>query len=286
MNVCKIIGNDMKQGVLKNKRLLFVPILCFFECMYYDNWMLIASSGRPFGKPNLPDLFIMLFRGSDPISKIADRDVKADLPYFWIAILVFAVFIGFEYMHDDLTQFGVQVITRCRKRSSWWYSKCLWCAVLSFVFYILVLATVVIYAALLGYKFTFENNYLITNTFAGASTVYKSSHIWEISTLNKVFLLAAPFMVVWTLNMLQMFLSLFIKPIYSFLISLVLIVAGTLSDTPLAFSRCSMLLYSNNYIDGAYDTRKGIIICLIIIASAIAAGMCFFKKANILPDKE
>ena len=76
-------------------------------------------------------------------------------------------------MHDDLTQFGVQVITRCHKRSSWWYSKCLWCAVLSFVFYILVLATVVIYAALLGYKFTFENNYWLCIRFSGNENVIR-----------------------------------------------------------------------------------------------------------------
>ena len=92
MNVSKMIVCDLKNGIIHNRRYLFVPILMFFECMYSDNFLRMISFGREFGTPTIFDLFALVFRGCDPISKLPKESGLPNLPYFWIAVLIFAVF--------------------------------------------------------------------------------------------------------------------------------------------------------------------------------------------------
>lgn len=286
MNVSKIIICDFKNGIIHNKRYFLVPILIFFECMYIDNLIRSISFGKSLGIPTILDLFVLVFCGCDPVSKLPKDNAVPDLPYFWIAIFIFAVFSGFEYMHDDLTQFGTQIITRCKKRRTWWSSKCIWCIVSSLWFYILTLLTILLYAALHGYEFVLDNNHTITNTFAESSLTYKLASDNNIGLFNKICLIIAPYMVICALNMIQMVLCLYLKPIFSYIAPSIIIMAATYTDSPIAFTRCGMLLYNQDYLENGYSTCIGIIICLLIIMISIIWGGAYFKSANILPDKE
>lgn len=286
MNVSKMIICDLKNGIIHNKRYYLVPVLIFFECMYSDNLLRILSFGQSFGKPTIFDLLILVFRGCDPISKLPKDNSIPDLPYFWIAIFIFSVFCGFDYMHDDLTQFGTQIITRCKKRRTWWNSKCIWCIVSSFYFYLLTILTIILYGALHDYEFVFENNHAITNAFAGSSLTHKLADNNIISTFNKICLVIAPYLVICTLNMIQMILCLYLKPIFSYIIPSIIIMAATYTDSSIIFTRFGMLLYTQNYFVNGYSTFIGIVICLLIIIMSIIWGEKHFKVANILPDKE
>lgn len=286
MNVSKMIVCDLKNGIIHNRRYLFVPVLMFFECMYSDNFLRMISVGREFGNPTIFDLFTIVFRGCDPVSKLPKENGLPNLPYFWIAVFIFAVFCGFDYMHDDLTQFGTQVITRCKRRHTWWNSKCIWCITSSLWFYLLTLLAINLYGALHGYEFVAENNYIITNTLAESSPIYKFSYAENISAFNRICFIIAPFMVICALNMLQMVICLFIKPIYSYIVPAVIIMFATYTDSPIVFTRCGMILYNRDYYADGYSTHTGIVICLIIVLVSFIIGGVYFKKANILPDKE
>lgn len=286
MNVCKLMCCDIYQGIIKNRRFLVVPILCFFECMYNDNLLAILSNGSSFGKITIFDLFTLVFRGNDPISKLPKDNSLMELPYFWIAIFVFAVFIGFEYMHNDLTQFGTQILTRCRKRESWWLSKCIWCIAATVWCYILIIGTIFLYGVLHDFILTPENNYKLTDVLTNESVVYESASCKSIGIMDRLCIIIAPLTVILALNMIQMTLCLVIKPVYSYIISVVLIIAGTFSDSQIAFTRSAMVLYNMNYLKKGYNTHVGIIICLTITALCMIIGGIYFKKTNILPDKE
>mgnify|MGYP003239100490 CR=1 FL=1 len=128
MSVFKLWLCDIREGIFKNKRYTIVPFICIFECMYAH--MSINSYQLYYdvhSRPTFLALWAEIFHGCDPITKNPDPNLKIELPYFWIAIFIFAIFIGFDYMHNDLTQFGIQVLSRTRKRSRWWISKCFWC---------------------------------------------------------------------------------------------------------------------------------------------------------------
>ena len=147
MSAFKLILSDIREGILRNKRYILVPILCLFECMSADiNLNMFKAYGGIKSPTTFLDLIAELFHGCDPITKAPDPSTVIALPYFWIALFVFAVFINFDYMHNDLTQFGIQVLTRSRKRGAWWGAKCVWCIASGVWFYVLFLLTALLFS--------------------------------------------------------------------------------------------------------------------------------------------
>ena len=73
---------------------------------------------------------------------------------------------------------------------------------------------------------------------------------------------------------------------YSYLISIGVLMFGVLDDTPAAFSRCAMTTRSDWFYEEAYPAMTGMWICLGLIAAVIIAGALYFKRYDILPDKE
>lgn len=287
MNVFKLLLCDIREGIFRNKRFIIVPFLCIFECLYASmNINAYKGYYEIYSKTTFLDLMTEIFHGCDPIAKNPNPDIKIEIPYFWLAVFIFAVFIGFDYMRNDLTQFGIQVLSRIQKRSKWWLAKCVWCLMSGVWFYVLFLLTALIFCIINGYGFGFTGNLEIINVLANRSVIYTYIGISELNIFQGVSILIAPIFVICTLNMIQMILCLFLKPMYSYLIIIGVLLFGILTDIPIAFSRCGMLTFSNCFFQDGYQTELGFVICLTLITGSILIGNLYFRRYDILPDKE
>ena len=287
MSVFKILACDIKEGIIKNKRFLIVPFLGVLECMYaHLNIILYKEYNGLKNSPSFLDLIAEVFHGCDPIAKNPDPNVKIVMPYLWFAVFAFAIFISFDYMHNDLTQFGIQILSRTGKRIKWWISKCCWCVLSGIYFYILFILSVLGFCALNGYEIRYTDNPEIINMLADRSFMYIYNGINKISIINFICILLSPLLVICTISIIQMTLCLFIKPMYSYLVITGIIIAGILSDSALAFSRLGMVTFSMDFFEDGYDKVRGMIICISLIMASVLAGTVYFKKYDILPDKE
>lgn len=287
MNAFKLILCDIREGIIRNKRYFLVPVLSLFECMYADmNINAYKTYGAVQSHTTFLDLIAEIFHGCDPIARTPNPDIMIALPYFWIAIFVFAVFVSFDYMHNDLTQFGIQVLSRSRKRSAWWGAKCIWCILSGIWFYVLFLLTVLIFCIINEYELLFTNNPDILNIIADRSIIYIFKGVPNLNFLQRSWMLLAPMVVICTLNMLQMLLCLFCKPMYSYLMIIGILLFGVLVDIPAAFSRCAMTTMNNWFFEDGYPTVIGLAVCVILTVVAMVIGTLYFKRYDILPDKE
>ncbi len=287
MNVFKLLLCDIREGIIKNKRYLIVPVLSLFQCMNAAlGFNAIENFNGTKNPPTLFDLMAEIFHGCDPVLKMAEKEDAISIPYFWIAIFVFIVFVSFDYMHNDLTQFGIQVITRAKKRSTWWASKCMWCVASSIWCYILFLATAVAFCFVCGYEAGLSYNPEFLDSIASRSKVCIYMGLPELGIVKRLCMLFAPMLVICALNMLQMVTCLFFKPMYGYLAMVGIVLAGIITDVPVAFSRLSMTTMYDWFLDGGYPAETGIIICLAIILGTIITGTLYFRKYDILPDKE
>ena len=287
MSVFNLILNDIREGILKNKRFIIIPILCIFECMHAH--MNINTYKKYYDiheQTTFLDFIAEIFHGCDPISKISNPDIKIEIPYFWLAIFIFAVFVGFDYMHNDLTQFGIQVLSRTRNRRSWWISKCVCSLVSSIWFYMIFILTAIVFSLINGYSLDFANVSSIINVLADKSVIYTFVEVSDLNKLQGVCMLLSPLLVICTLNMLQTTLCLLIKPMLGYLTIICILLLGILTDMPLAFSRYGMITFNNWFYEEGYQMIIGLGICLIIIFVSILIGTAYFKKYDILPDKE
>lgn len=287
MSVCKILFCDIKEGILKNKRNIITPFFCVLQCLYadlqintYKEYYKIKDSTTFF------DLFAEIFRGCDPISKNPNPDIKIMIPYLWFSIFAFAVFINFDYMHNDLTQFGMQIISRTKKRCSWWISKCIWSIVSSVWFYLIFLSEAAVFCAVKNFSFTAANSTETINLIADGSVIYQYIGLEKWTAVNKMSIVICPLVTICTLNMMQLLFSLFIKPMYGYLAIIGFLCFGILTDIPIAFTRLGMVTFSNLFYHSAYNQTIGMVICIGIIIFCTLFGLFYFRNYDIIPGKD
>jgi len=284
MNVFKLLACDIKEGILKNKRFISAPLISLFVCMsahiniVFYNDMLEGTS-----KPTVFNLLLQSFKGCDPLSKI--RDMHSPIPYMWLAIFIFSVFTAFDYAHDDISNFGMQIISRTGKRVLWWYSKCLWAVLSGVYFYILFLVTAIIFASLNGYDVKLNDNIIFSDLLSNCSMYYTYKGTKIVMGTELLMVIISPLAVICTLNVLQMTISLIIKPIYSFFISLGILLLSAFVDWTIVFPRTAMIPFSNHYQENGYNMTSGLITCSIVIIISVIAGRIWFKRYDILPSK-
>ena len=189
-------------------------------------------------------------------------------------------------MHNDLTQFGMQILSRTNKRRFWWISKCAWCYLSSIWFYLVFTLTAFIFAVLNNYDVFAVDNVDTLNILADRSVIYNYIGISELSSKNVLSILFMPLIVISTLNMIQMFLCLFIKPMYGYLLIIGAVTFGIISDSPLAISRTGMVTFNNMYFENAYNEKIGLIICILINIICVITGTIYFKKYDIIPNQD
>lgn len=287
MNVCKLIWYDIKNGIFKNVRFLIVPFLALLECLYTDislnaakEWNFVDT------KTSFFDFLNVIYLGCEPLLKFRIDEDPPDVPIFWVGIFVFAVFIGFDYLHNDITQFGMQMIIRTKERTKWWLCKCLWCLCSSVVFFVLFVGTVFVFCIFNGYDLSFKSNIDILEIYSQSAIVYDPKTINCISKSQAIMMFSSPLILLATLNMLQMLITLFFKPMYSYMFNISLLSIGFLSDSVFTFSRCAMPIYSDILLIDGFNIKGALVLCAILIALSVIIGLVYFKRYDILPDKE
>lgn len=282
MNVFKLVFNDITEGVIKNKRFISVPLVSIFACMVAD----IKINNYIFGcqlsvKRTAFDVFAEIFHGIDPLI----RQQSFQLPYMWIGIFMCILFIAFDYINKDISQFGIQVVTRLKSRKEWWYSKCISNIVTSLCYYLIFIAVVIIFCLINRYDLSLQNTPEISQLLS-TSGIYSYKQLTVFTNKEVIIQIVSPLILLITLNLMQMMLSLIIKPAYSIVITMGILLIGLFIDNVYAFSRMGMCMMSNIYYTDGYDLIKGSIVCIVIIITSISLGACIFERYDILPGKE
>ena len=94
-----------------------------------------------------------------------------------------------------------------------------------------------------------------------------------------------PIMFTLCLSLLQMALCLYLKPIFSYIISVIICIASAYTTNFLLIGNYAMALRSNHIVSDGVSRKNGIIIFALISVVSVLAGAIRFKKYNIL-DKE
>lgn len=281
MSAFNLIISDLKQGVFKNIRFTFVPLLCLFECLVTDIQLNYTKSIMQ-SKLSIMDFILEIFRGSDPLSKVT----SIQFPYYWFAIFACLLLTSFDYAHKDLTHFGIQVITRIRKRSTWWYSKVITSISASIFYYILFLFTVLLYCAVNGYRIDFEITEDFINLTGATSGVYTYNGIAAVSLKDTIMLILSPMMIMITLNILLCTLSILFKPIIALLVTIGYLLAGAFWDFEMIVSRGSMIMMNQIFFSDGYNHQECFACCLFIVIFSIVLGRIIIEKYDIMPERE
>ncbi len=278
----KVIRYDLRYGVLEGWRKLLLAVgmgaLVLVNC-YIDFVSLSLYftgelwSFRSLGV-SLGDMIVLGLGGNFGRGELREFV----FPTLWYLSVLFPCTMTLTLASDDLSSGGVQIMSRLRGRGRWWLSKCALGAALVVLYYAALYALLWLVCVLLGFRSSVVPNEAVFSTRLSAAFV--------ASETTKAALFAAlilqPILVTVALCLVEMSMTLFLKPIYALIAVAAYLAAGTLVLSPAFLGNFAMPLRSSAIGVYNFDFLSCLVICAALSAAAVLAGWWKIAKTDIL----
>lgn len=280
MKFIRYLRFDIQQGILRNKALLFTPaviaIIIFLDFVGKAHGFLDAgliAEGVSYG-----DYCFYLYGGM--YEYIPDVANAFRFPVVWITVFLVIPFLLLNYPFKDLFGAGQQILVRSGRRTAWWMSKCCW-NILGTILYHLIMQLTAL--ALFG-VLRMEISNRIHMDFIRLAFQIGHQEVWEQSILP--FAVAfLPILVSVSINMFQMTLSLFVKPIFGFFTVSLLFLASAYRLSSWLIGNYAMIYRYDWMLKTGVSMKVGAGMVASLLFVSVIAGLIRFRYYDIL-EKE
>lgn len=226
------------------------------------------------------DIMFYIFKGQEPIdiSSAIERLFEFPMPMVWVFVMGACLFLNLDYYLYDLSLTGQQIIVRCGNRRMWFLSKCIWNVLSTVLYFMMIGLTAFICTMILNGSISINTTQEIQQILMG------NFELFAISAEQAVLLgLVSPFLTLAALNILQMTLCIFVKPIISFLCSVGLLVLSVYVSNGLVLGNGAMTIRTLAENGSNVTVAVSIMLSIMIILACVAVGTIVFKKTDIFP---
>ena len=270
MSWFKLLRHDIRAGLFR-WRYLVVPLIFLLSFIFcaLRRFPEAAAAGWM-------DLVLFSFKGIHPLRSPEDFE----LPISWFMILAGSLYLQLDYLLDDLTEEGQQVIVRTVSRRSWFLSKCVWNLLCSCLIMALGLITALVFALVTG------GSIRLTNT--PEATLYALDWYMEtpLTVAQTLWIgVGLPLLTITAFTQLQMTLCLLCKPILSFLISTSLLVASLLINSPWLPGNGTQTVRSS-LLGGELNPLTLTAVCAGLLVISVVVGVIRFHRMDLLRYEE
>lgn len=284
MKFFNILRYDIQNGYLANPQKWYACILLYsfmfvsftftiFHGFYFDVKSIgnINSLGLSLG-----DVLIYCIGGNIPLFQTSGQNFT--FPTLWFLSQILICYFTLDYLNNDLSHSGIQVIIRVKNKTIWWLSKCV-CNVVTVTTY---------YALGYGVLFILSTVTAKTNMLQLTPTIFSFIFAQKLPLQDKLsgeMLLALcviPCVVSICINLMQMTLTLFIKPIFAFLFTAIYLIVGIFYVHPIMLTNFAMPVRSS--VIGIYNftITSAFISCVFFSILAVVAGAIKINKKDIV----
>ncbi|MDR0515255.1 MAG: hypothetical protein LBG81_08890 [Coriobacteriaceae bacterium] len=279
MSLYRILAFDLRNGVARHWR-RYAAIAAFF-CLsvlalfaarkaYLDVY---PSSVGPF---TLGDCVVGAFSGMKEY--VFDPRNPFDFPALWLLTFLLAAYLTLHYPYRDLLGVGRHLVVAAQSRVGWWYAKCLWVLASVGLFYAVCGAVLCLALLLDGGAFTLDVSPRTPGVLAfGHAVLGQPGGIWPLLVLLPLATVA--------LCLLQLFLSLVIKPLPSYLCTVSLLFLSSYFKTPFLLGNYLMAARSEVFITGGMGFAAGAVLAGALIIVSVVAGRAWVQQMDII-EKE
>lgn len=280
LNLYKLVRYDIKNGLGSRWYVCLGAAalgLLFCAKLYADYMGMLGYLTDP--QFAMGNLLICYFQGKKPYSpEYGDPFV---FPASWMVLFLLCSFLTLDYPFHNLNGHGVQVVTRMRSRRVWWASKCIWVAVATLFYFILLYTVAAAFCIALGIPVTLGY---------GTEVNEELLHILDMEPFGTgdavLVLCVLPAATALAVNAVQLVLGFFLDRIYCFLATAALLFASAYFHTPFLIGNYAMVERS------VFCTGKGpgpaacLGADLIVAAACVAAGFVWIQKYDIMKKKD
>lgn len=279
----KLLRYDLKNGFLSTYKRYMVSIVAF--CLMFVHFMVSVYNHNMGAKPEVPlegslgNALLFCLGGMQKYPP--GRTGAFELPVFWMFICMFTAYITLYYPFDDLEESGQNILIRSGGRQLWWLSKCLWNLTSVVVFFLLAWGIMVLGCLITGNSLSMEISPEMSKILVLDPDNYPSL---PIHVIPQTFLLMP--LTVAAINLLQMTVSLFVKPLISFIITTAILLLSAYYTTPILIGNYSMPLRSDWMLVNGVNFTVGIVFSVVLILVSVMVGGVVFQRRDILKGEE
>lgn len=277
----KFFRHDLEYGIGHAQKRLILTFVGFFVLSIYHFWTIkIYEINAPtfFNTPvSTADYFIALIGGCGKVTFTSGLDSDFSMPTMWFMFILWMQFVSLYYPFNELNGIGKHLMILSGGRGIWWLSKCAWTAVNTIVSYLLIFLSSTLCGLCFGAKLSMNASWYLYKELAMNQDDITTNVSWNITS---VFLFVG--FVLIALALLQLLLSLLIKPLFSYFLLAGYFFAGAYFQYPALFSNYAMPARNALLITTGLDMTIGVIISLWISALSVIIGYYVFKSRDIL----
>lgn len=280
----KLAYYDLKNALLQEwKKLLIVPFGFFVICFtFYLSYVHNASSQNAVG--TFGDFWLYIFGGMKEYAPSPTESFK--FPVIWTIVMLYLFYITLYYPYNDLLGYGQNVLTRSRGRHSWWLSKCLWNAVMVLLFFCLGAAVVVLFCVVTGRPLSLEiSQYMYTGVFKLQGEGAFFGRVEDVVAYPSYItgaLIGMPLLTAVAISELQMLLSLWLRPIFSFGVTVAVLLSSAYYIKPFMIGNYAMSVRCAAVLKNGVSPLTGIIVLTALIVLCLVAGDISFRHYDII----
>ncbi len=280
----RIFALDVRRSLLGKRKRFSVALLFFvlvtFACkISFSNAYLQSPELTPFATPTLGDFLLYAFGGCDLY--IFDLDRPFAIPFQWLLLILLAIYINFDLTEESSAGLNVQLLLRAGDKKQYWLSKILCITISTSLYFMLGVIVTLGCGSALGGVSSLEIDNLILNVMNLSSMVPR-----EATSPAFIPTLLMVWFAILTITLLQQLISLFIKPIGSFLVMAVFLFLSAYFMKPFFFGNYAMIIRNALLCEGGVDAAEGILILSLVSLASIAGGCVVYDRKDILSKGE
>lgn len=280
----KFLRHDLRYGIFLQWKRCIVTFLMFF-CLAFPHFLVlrIYELIHPdyFNVPvTTADYFFAMVGGCGQMEALDGAPSFFSIPTSWAVFVLWLLFVSLYYPFAELRGIGKQLMVLSGSRWNWWFSKCVWVSVNTIVNFLLAFLASTMCAILLGAKFSMQANYYVASELQMQMQHLTSSTTWDMGT---AFLFLCFALIAFAL--VQLALSVVIRPIFSYLAISAYLFAGIYIQSPWFLGNYLMAARYHLFIDTGVSVGQGFLILIWLIALCVLLGGICFSRMDILGGK-
>lgn len=275
MKICRLIRYDVRQGFGQAKfKLIGIAVIVLVSCLDFYMRKTHVSSMRgiaPSGGTCLDYLFFLLGGSREYRPEV---DLKFIFPVKWLLLHLYLLYGTLYYPYRDLlSSMGGSLVVKSKSRRAWWASKCLWNVLYMAVAYAVIFAVTALFCLVAGETFSLQITPQLLHDFMDTGSIFETFPL-----ALSVYTILLPMVISMGMSLLQMTMSLFIKPVFSFGISAMLMLASSYAVSSWLMGNYAMPVRSIYVVEQGFSLGYGIFAgVLLMVFSVVMGGICFHR---------
>lgn len=255
-----LIKCDISQGIVNYWYYFLAAAAVAFFVVY--NYCEVIVNGETF---SYMDVLKSFFLG---VREYAGNE-EFQFPTVFMSYLIIPFIVLSFYPSNDFLERAKVIFTRTRKKSFWWYSKCIWLVAGVMVYMTLLYVSLLVFTYIFGGEISFD-----ALLEADGVVMSHGEKILQFIILPAVSTIA--------LGLFQMVISVMTSPVYGVLVQIAQLTLSMIYLSPFLPGNYYMYIRSSFYREDGIDAVMALTGCIVVSIMSITAGRIAIDRKDIL----